>query len=345
VQTLTEELLAVENSARTLSIEASSTGIDFVEEARTPEEPLQPKPARNAALGGAVGLVLAAALADLLSRRRRRRRLDPSTVLGAPLLARIPNLSRSGGRTADPLFDIDAAEAYQFLLASFEYAMARTHATSILVTSPSSGDGKSMTALQLARAVAMQGRNVTLVDADIRAGGLTSLLNAEEHPGLVSLANGAALDEVVRLYRISHGVRLRVIHMGQPPQSPTGLLTTDAYREAISTIMASTDLTIIDGGPLLTVADASALAMQVSGILLVLDAETGEDDLLAVQQHLRLIPTPLLGYVVNRSPEVRAAPYASGSGHSRAVRVNRSVAESDGVGHTSGQHQERAIQH
>lgn len=322
VQTLTEQLVAAENSARALAIEAttSGSGVDFVEQVEASEEPIQPKPVRNAALGGAVGLVLAAAVADLLSRRRRR--LDPSTVLGAPLLANIPDFRRSASAMAsDQLFDSEAAEAFQFLLASFEYAVARTQAWSILVTSASPGDGKSLTALHLARALALQGRDIMLVDADIRAHGLTSLLNAHEQPGLVSLAEGEALDAVVRRYRISESVRLRVIPAGRTPQNPTGLLGTDAYRRAIDNIIATNELTIIDGGPLLTVADASALALQVAGILLVIDAEIPEGDLLEVQRRLRLIPTPLVGYVVNRSPQVRSAPYPYTASPSRVRRL------------------------
>ena len=332
-QTLTEQLLAAESTARTLAADASATGsgIDFVEEPQTAEEPIQPKPVRNAALGGAIGFVAAAALADMLTRRRRRS--DPSTVLGAPLLAHIPDFSRSRVATAGgPLFDIEAVEAYQFLVASFEDAVARTQARSILVTSPSSGDGKSLTAVHLARALTMQGRNVMLVDADIRAHGLTSLLKAEEHPGLVSLADGAELHEVVRRYRISDGVRLQVVPSGQTPQNPTGLLATEEYRDALAEIIAANDLTVIDGGPLLTVADASALALQVSGILLVVDADISEEDLLAVQRRLRLFSTPLLGYVVNRSTD------ASPTRYPRASRSDRIWGDRDETPRQPAQH-------
>lgn len=318
VETLTEQLLAAENSARALAIEAaeSGSGVDFVEQVEAAQEPIQPKPVRNAALGGAVGFVLASALADVLARRRRQ--LDPSTVLGAPLLANIPDFRSA--HTTD-IFDGEAAEAYQFLLASFEYAIEQMAAHSILITSASPGEGKSVTALHLARALAMQGRDVMLVDADIRAHGLTSLLNAGGLPGLVSVAEGEDLASAERHYRISDTVRLRVLPAGRTPQNPTGMLATGRFRSTIDRVIAANELTIIDGGPLLTVADASTLATYVSGILLVIDADTPDHDLLEVQRRLRLIPTPLIGYVVNRSPQVSVAPYPYVEQPSRVRRL------------------------
>lgn len=328
-QTLTEELLAAENTARNLAIEATATGsgVDFVEEPQTSEDPVQPKPVRNAALAGALGFVLAAALADILTRRRRQldMRVDKTMVLGAPLLATIPNFHRTGDQDGEPLFDIEAAESYQFLLASFESAIAQTGAHSVLVTSASAGEGKSLTALHLARGLAIQGRDVMLIDADIRARGLTSLLNADDEPGLVSLTRGQDIATVTRRYRISNDVQLRVIPAGHTPNHPTGLVATDRFREVISGIAAANELTVIDGGPLLTVADASALAMQVSGILLVLDAAIAEEDLFEVQRRLRLISTPLIGYVLNRSTHVRPAPYPDDSRRARGIFSRRTT--------------------
>ena len=321
VETLTEQLLSAENSARALAIEAaeSGSGVDFVEQVEAAQEPIQPKPVRNAALGGAVGFVLASALADVLARRRRQ--VDPSTLLGAPLLANIPDFRSAHTTDSSRIFDGEAAEAYQFLLASFENAIEQMQARSILITSASPGEGKSVTALHLARALAMQGREVMLVDADIRAHGLTSLLNADGLPGLVSVAEGEHLASAVRHYRISDTVRLRLLPAGRTPQNPTGMLATGQFRRTIDRVIAANELTIIDGGPLLTVADASTLATHVSGILLVIDADTPDRDLLDVQRRLRLIPTPLVGYVVNRSPQVSVAPYPYVEQPSRVRRL------------------------
>ena len=317
------QLLEIQSSISDLSANAAlyGSGISDIEEAVSPREPSSPIPVRDTALVALLSLAVASAVAYWRAGSVVRARLDPSVVLGAPLLAQIPEVRRVHGRgSADPLFDAEAAEAYQFLLSSFEYAMARSGARSILVTSPSPGDGKSSTALQLARALAVQGNDVILVDADIRAHGMTTLLKAEGRSGLVSLAEGEDLDKVVRRYRISESVQLSIIPAGPTPSHPTGLLATAKYRDAVRRIIDNTALTIIDSAPLLTVADASTLASHVDAILLVLDAGISEEDVLRLQGRLRLIATPLLGYVVNRVPDVGSTSYVYGMAEPSRIR-------------------------
>lgn len=297
------------------------SGIKEIEQAVVPEAPAGPHPVRNAALAGFLGLSVASALAYWRAGYLDSLKLDLMQVLDAPLLAEIPEFRRHTDDWVDPLFDIEAAEAYQFLLASFEYTVARNAVRSVLVTSASQGDGKSTTSLQLARALAVQDRDVCLVDSDIRARGLSAMLHADGPGGLVALAEGATLDSVVRRYRIAEHVRLSFVPAGETPMQPTGLLGTSRYREALSTIIRENELTIIDSGPLLTVADASVIAALVSGIILIVDADVSPDDVARLRDRLRLIPTPVLGIVVNRAPDSRA-PYPYWSAPSRASRLS-----------------------
>lgn len=313
-ETIQGQLVALQTRISEMSTEAAlyGSGVADIERAIPPPEPSRPQPLRDAAGAGIVGLALACAAAYWRASYADKGKVDPTAIFGAPLLAQIPDFRPSSGGTAgSPLFDLDAAEAYQFLLSSFEYALDQSGARSILVTSAFAGDGKSLTALHLARALAIQGRDVMLVDSDIRGHGLTTLLNAEGKSGLASLADGEDINNVIRRYRISHTIQLPVIPAGRTPHQPTGLLATAKYRDALAHIISLNELTIIDGGPLLTVADASAVAAQVAGILLVLDARTAEEDLIRVQQRLRLTATPLLGYVLNRASGMKPMPYPS----------------------------------
>lgn len=329
VETLRAQVLALETRMSEVEANAALQGatIGEIEQAIPPTSPSSPQPARNAVVVGTFGLGIASALAYWRAGVIDRAKLAPTTILGAPLLAEIPDFERSsGGTLGNPLIDPDAMEAYQFLVTSFEYTVAQSGARSILITSASPGDGKSLTAIHLARALAMQGRNVMLVDSDLRARGLTTLLNADDEPGLVALAAGGNLDDVVRHYRISHDVRLSVVPAGTPPEHPTGLLASDRYREAIAKIAAYNDLTIVDGAPLLTVADASAVAAQVAGVLLVVDAKTAQEDLLKVRERLWLTSTPLLGYVLNRVPNVVQFQYPYGTSETpQPNRVQRAL--------------------
>lgn len=313
------QLRAIQNRIGEVVAEAavSGSGIDEIEQAVAPDVPSRPRPARNAAILGLLGLALATAAAYWRCVQQARATTDPVALLGAPLLAQIPDLARGHGGSGEPLFDYEAVEAFQFLLSSFEYAIDRAGTRSVLVTSPSEGDGKSLTALHLARALSIQGRDVVLVDADVRARGLTRMLNAQDKPGLVECAEGKLLDDVVSRYRISPSVSLSIVPAGRVPPQPTGLLATAPYRDAIAHIIERRDLTIIDGAPLLTVADAMAVASQVAGVLLVIDARTTEADLRQVAQRLRLLPTPVIGLVVNRADD-RVATSRYGATPARA---------------------------
>lgn len=312
IQSLETQLGALEGEISELQSDAAlyGSGVEAIEEAILPSGPTSPQPLRNAVIAGVAGLGVASALAYWRAGVADAKKFDAGDALGAPLLAEIPLFGEADDDGVSPLFDVEAAEAYQFLASSLELVIERTKARSIVVTSASAGEGKSLTALHLARALASQGRDIVLIDSDVRAHGLTSMLRAEGMPGLSALAQGEALEKVTRRYRIAESAHLSLVPSGRPTGQFTGLFSTDPYREAMARAIDAHELAIIDVPPLLALADASAVAAHASGILMVIDARTERDELLRVQSRLRVIPTPVLGYVLNRVPDVRRAPYA-----------------------------------
>lgn len=294
-------------SELTTEIAFYGSGIDSIEVARAPAQPSSPQPLRDGALAAGLGLALASAIVYWRAGTATGQRGYVGALLDAPLLAQIPDFASLGEDTTEMLVNPRVVEAYQFLVSSVEYALGQTDGSSVLVTSAVPGEGKSLTALHLARALALQGRDVALVDSDIRSRGLTHMLEAEDRLGLVDLAQGHTLEVAEHTYRLSERDVLTLVPAGTPQQSATGLLSTAAYREAIAYAIASHEVTVIDAEPLLTYADASAVAHQVAGILLVVDAETSEARMMQVEERLQFVPAPLLGYVVNRSTAGRKA--------------------------------------
>lgn len=279
-------------------------GVDSVEQAVPPLAPSGPKPVRDAMAAAMLGVALASAYAYWRAGVKQSVQADLGGLLDAPLLAEIPRFNTND--TAKLLFDAQAIEAYQFMVPSLDFALAQTGGTSVLVTSATPGEGKSLTALHLTRALATQGRRVVLVDSSLRTQELSSLLRADDQPGLAELAGGAELDQAVRSYRVSPTVRLSLVPAGHPPTPPTGMLATSGCRKAIARIIDAYEMTIIDGEAMLAVADVSALAQQVAGIVLVVDAHTPHETLAQVRERLSLVPTPLLGYVINRAPSTHS---------------------------------------
>lgn len=279
------------------------TGVDRVEVARPPTRPSSPRPVRDASLAAVLGFVLAAVYAYWRSGSRYTARTDAGDLLGAPLLARIPAFRVDD----DAPWSVDdaALEAYQFLVSSVESALSRAGGRSVLITSALPREGKSRTALRLAEALATQGRDVVLVDSVVRGGGVTRLLGADDAAGLAELAAGRRLGDVVRALPVSPGGQLSVVAVGDPQPPVTGLLSTPAYRRALRTIVASHELTVIDGESLLPFADASQVAREVAGVIVVVSPRTSERALGKVAQRLRVTSTPVLGYIVNRAATPR----------------------------------------
>jgi Mrp family chromosome partitioning ATPase len=155
--------------------------------------------------------------------------------------------------------------------------------------------------------------------------GLTSLLRADAHDGLVQLADGEAqLDDCIRRYRLSDKSQLAVVPAGRPPEDSTGLMRAPEFKKAIQQITGHAELVIVDSPPVLAVADASILASQVDAIVLVVDNDTELEQLLKVQERLAFVPTPLIGYIYNRAnvDKVARDGYAYGQkGNESASRL------------------------
>lgn len=315
------ELIDTERRARQIAVDASlrGDGIFRFLEAVEPESPAQPQPVRNAAVAAVLGLLGSSAFAWWRAERTQSadRRQDAAPVLGAPLLGQVPDFAAVGVTGADPTRAAphsSAAEAYQFLVGALEYALDRAGGSSLAVTSAGVGDGKTVTAFNLAVAAARDGRRVLLADADERACGLTRLTGVARSPGLTDLADDGVPFEgcVARVPDVSPD--LSFVPVGTGPVDPAGFFRTPGFRKAVSRIKEHADLVIVDTPPLLAVSDTSAVAGQVDGIVLVVSKGTPLSTLEEARERLAFIGTPLLGYVFNRATS-RSGAYAYGDYH------------------------------
>lgn len=328
LRVIDSELLALEGRATDMAANATvaGSGVRFREPAIPEPEPAAPRPLRNAILAAIVGLLVASAVAYWRagSTRQVETRADPGSVLNVPLLGDIPRFKRGGSGLGHVAPGSAASEAYEFVLSSIEFTLAELGGSSVLITSAAPGDGKTSTSLHLAMASAREGRNVVLVDTDVRAHGLTSMLRTEGKPGLVQLADGThSLDEAVRQFRVSESVMLSVVPSGDGHEDATGLMRETRFKDALETIKQAGDLTILDSPPLLAVADATVLAARVDAVVLVVDRRTPVDQLLRVQERLAFVSTPLIGYIYNRSSVDKATAYGYTYGKKQESAIRR----------------------
>lgn len=285
----------------------------LAETATVPDAPVRPNELLNIILGAILGfIVIAGAVAlleyldDTIHDRKDVERL------GVAHLADIPLSGKSGlfrGETA-PSFESDQqfAEAFRQLYSNLQFVFSTGTGKSMLVTSPRSGDGKSLVAVNLATALAESGQSVLLIDGDLRRPTLHEKLSLPNASGLSSafLIGGDHVESVMQEFK----ERLFVLTSGPPPPNPSALLASEEMQTIVEQTMDSFDRVIIDSPPLEGLSDASILMRHVDGVLLV--TNTGRTRTEMLHEAVSLIErsgVPLLGVVLNRSKLRRNSSY------------------------------------
>jgi capsular exopolysaccharide synthesis family protein len=243
-------------------------------EATPRDSPVEPRPVLSLAAGILAGLVVgvsaAFAFEALDPKLRREEQLRAS--FGLPILARIP---REPGRRKDvPLapgmLSPVSAEAYRTLRATLGASRTRhERPRSVLVTGTSASEGKTTTAINLATAVALAGRSVILIEADLRRPAIGRALGVRASPGVVSvLIEEANLNEAL-VTTPSLGPSLRFLLADHPATWVSEVFSLPAGETLIEEAKRFADFVVIDSPPLAEVVDAMPLARQVDDVLLV----------------------------------------------------------------------------
>ena len=332
-----QELIATQRLVEHINVDAAlyGSGVEVLEPAVPPTARTAPRTGVNMALAGLLGLGGAGAVAAWQAQTRQRadRRQEPAAILDVPLLGAVPDLGALSRADATPTVsapESPAAEAFRFAAAAIGHELEQGMST-IVVTSPQAGDGKTTVSLNLAAVLAQENRDVLLADADVRMQGLSKLVGMPNGPGLTDLSNEAhPLESGVHIWHPTWWLNLPVAPAGGRSVDPTGFFRTARYRTALHRLQASAELLIIDAPPLLAASDASAIAGQADAIVLVVSRGTPMHVLADLQERLAFVGTPVLGYIFNRSSDRRAA-YGYGYRHDQA-EVHRGVAASLGDG-------------
>jgi capsular exopolysaccharide synthesis family protein len=291
-----------------------------IEVAQLPTAPSSPNHASNGILAALLGLALGVGLAFLRERLddRFRGKADLERVIEAPVIGTIPRFRPVGkGKTAAPIATAaprgPAAEAYRGLRTNVQFLALQRGLKSLLITSPSAHEGKTMTTVNLAAVMAQAGSRVILVSADLRRPTL------EEHFGPVArgseglsswlISSGDDLSGALQDPEIPN---MRILPAGTIPPNPAELLTSPRLGALVELLEANCDFVLIDSPPVLAVADASILASVVGGTLLVVDGRnTHRTAALHARQEIERVGGLIVGTVLN-SFDPNASPYYYG---------------------------------
>ncbi len=167
-----------------------------------------------------------------------------------------------------------AAEEYRKLRAKIMRATEANYLNTIMVTSSQAGEGKSMTAINLAVTIAQEiDHTVLLVDADLRRSSIHTYLGIKPEAGLSDfLESRAELSDVM----IKTGIgKLVLLPAGNPPKNPSELISSERMRILIRELKFRyrDRYIIIDSSPLLLTADALSLCEYTDGIIFVVQAD------------------------------------------------------------------------
>ncbi|MGH8952484.1 MAG: CpsD/CapB family tyrosine-protein kinase, partial [Acidimicrobiia bacterium] len=210
-----------------------------------------------------------------------------------------------------------AAEAYRFTATSVAAKARDKDIRSILVVSSILGQGKTTTVVNLAIAAAFHGRSVLVLDGDFGNQQASRLLLGEAHmrdAGVTDVIEGnASIREASRRVDLGNDTWLWVMPRGTRPTMAASTFQSKEARQLFAELIASYDLVVIDGPPLLQVAYASMLAELAEGLVVVTQHGAKQSELADLRGRLELIGTPVLGYVYNRSPLRREMTMSEGS--------------------------------
>jgi tyrosine-protein kinase len=302
-------------------------------EAATPNDtPVSPKTSKAVLLGLIAGILLglgAVSLAEALDRRIRHPE-DLEELTGLRLLAVVP---RTAFSSATPGGHGD--EAFHMLRSALMFFNVDHPVSTVLVSSPLKGDGKTTVATRLAIAAAQAGRDVILIDADLRrpqastrlgvggdavrpghglAGVLSGQSSLEDSLVPVETEPDDGADKALLPQELQGG--LRVLPAGGTPPNPSELLASQRMKELLSQTAEMADMVIVDTNPLLSVSDSLPLFDAVSGVVLVARLnQTSKDALRRLQTTIAHTSAVVFGIVATDGAAGPFGGYGYGYGY------------------------------
>jgi len=282
----------------------SPGAVEPVTTAEEPTDPVSPGPVRNGALGLGGSLALGLALANLLDRTddRLRRTEDLEAAADLPVLGLLPRVSRrhlEAGALGVVAAGTPSAEAYRTLRTNLQLLAIGRRIRCLQVTSPTSNEGKSTVATNLAASFAHAGQRVIIVDGDLRRPRVHEAFGLPNEVGLSSVLSGqrSLADAIATL---DGQLCLRALTAGPVPPNPDELLGSDRARTVLATLRNNCDIVVIDAPAVLPVLDALVLSRQVDATLLVARPERStRGQVVAALQRLRQVGAPVVGTVLN----------------------------------------------
>ncbi|MGK7294860.1 MAG: GumC family protein, partial [Candidatus Wenzhouxiangella sp. M2_3B_020] len=292
--------------------------IAVIDEALAAGAPFKPNLSRNLALALVLGLMAGVGLALVLEffDSTIHRTEDLEALTSRPVLGLVPMVKqkqmradnqdsalpeRAVGHYSAKFPKSSVSEAFRSLRTSLMFSTPEGMPSTILVTSPGPGDGKTTTAINLATVMAQNGSRVLLIDADLRKPRLHRDFGKPQSPGLtnrIATTSGEQSDSATILPTDVEG--LFVMPSGNSAPNPAELLSSERMSKIIAMSGRAFDHVVIDTAPILGLADSMVLSRQVDGVIVVTSAgKTAKESIKTSMKRLQQVRAPVLGMVLN----------------------------------------------
>lgn len=330
-KTLLDDLLQ-RTKENNLILNRTPNNVQVVDQALPPKSAVGPRRMKDVAIAFFASLFVGIGLAFVIDwfNDSVQHAEDVEQLFGLPVLAAIPTApmllsrkllpSRFRSMSGDTKknYNLKAFERTEFQEAYLQLSTQLVLSSPggepkiILVTSAEEGEGKTLTALNLAKSLAESGKRTLLIDADLRCPKIHRLIDRDNYNGLTTILSGKEISEEMLDDAINKNAigSLDVLTSGERTMNPGGLLNSSEMENFLQKLLRTYAHIVIDSPPVLYFADSLILAVHASGVLLVVrDNYSSRHSIQQVKKKLASVGARIIGMVMNGVPLQWSAYY------------------------------------
>lgn len=306
LQTRYQTLLSSLEEIRLLEAQGSDfmSIVEPATSARTLTSP--PRKVINASQAGIAGAVFGLGIIFLIEQLRTSitKSEEVERIAGVPMLGFIADIK--GSKPQQKVVAIEQprspiAEAYRVIRTNLEFTERDSPTSTILVTSSSPAEGKTVTTANLAATIAQGGKSVILVDTDLRRPSLHKLFSAVNTRGVTTALSRGDDSPLTDHIQVTDVKDLYLMPSGPLPPNPADILGSPQMKRLIEELKGLADVIVFDSPPTLAVADSTLLARVCDvTLLVVLHNSTRADTLRNATDRLRQSGANMVGAVLNK---------------------------------------------
>jgi len=301
------ELLIKRFKETSLTEEMKTGNIRIIDKAEVPQSPVKPKKKRNILLAVIVGLTLGIGTAFFLEYLDNTIKLpeDVKEHLEIPYLGPVPAITSNDmpAHVARELVTVHspksaASESYRSIRTGILFSSADEAPRTILITSASPSEGKTITVVNLGVAMANAGSRVLILDCDMRRPRIHKIFGLDRKIGVSSILVGTGNDKDAIVP--SSVENLDILPVGPIPPNPSEIIGSKKMDLLLNALKKQYDRVLIDSPPISAVTDAVILAQMADSLLLVVRAgETPRQIIQHALAQVRNVNANILGAILN----------------------------------------------